>query len=84
MLLLDLAARRDLQAPNEADEAEVPRGDNRQALLEVALSSVVAPSLGVVPSSMVALEVLVRSIKVPRLSRQTDSKLKDTFCMKNH
>lgn len=84
MLLLDLAARRDLQAPNEAGEAEVPRGDNRQALLGVALNSVVAPSLVVVPSSMVALEALVWSIKVPRLSRQTDSKLKSPFCMKNH
>jgi hypothetical protein len=72
MLLLDFAARRDLQAPSEAGEAEVPRGDNRRALLEVALSSVVV------------LEVLVRSIKVPRLSRQTDSKLKDPFRMKNH
>lgn len=78
MLLLDLAARRYLQAPKEAGEAEVPRGDNRQALLEVALNSVVAPS------SMLALEALVRSIKVPRLSRQTDSKLKSPFCMKIH
>lgn len=42
MLLPDLVVHRDLPVPKKADEAEVLRGANHQALLEVALSNVVA------------------------------------------
>ncbi len=60
-------------------------GDSYAAAVERAkISHVVALSSVVAPSRMVALEVLARTIKVPRLSRQIDSKLKDPFCMENH